>query len=126
MTAYGAEPGAPAGPEHPEEPQLVEIPADMRAPTHAAPTVASPEPSLEVAPSAAQATPRTPPVIPPISEPFPSSEPRIVIPIIKNIEVYATLSKHWPLLRASSLSISQLLVLIRRRSSPLRPSTLPS
>ncbi|RVX16164.1 hypothetical protein CK203_014601 [Vitis vinifera] len=40
--------------------RLVEIPADMRAPTHAAPTVASPEPSLEVAPSAAQATPRLP------------------------------------------------------------------
>ncbi|KAL6340523.1 hypothetical protein AAG906_010431 [Vitis piasezkii] len=69
MTAYGADQGAPAGPEHPEiphpeqpeEPQLVEIPADMRAPAHAAPAVASPEPSPEVAPSAPQATPRTPP-----------------------------------------------------------------
>ena len=46
MTAYDAEPGAPAGPEHPkrpqpehpEEPQPVEIPTDMRAP---APTVSS-------------------------------------------------------------------------------------
>ena len=89
MTAYDAEPGAPTRPEHPEiphpehpeEPQPVEIPADMRAPTHAAPTVASPEPSLEVAPSAPQATPRTPPVIPSISEPPPSSEPRIAISI---------------------------------------------
>ncbi|RVW62571.1 hypothetical protein CK203_061604 [Vitis vinifera] len=40
MTAYGVEPGAPAGLEHPEiphpqqpeEPQPVKIPADMRAP----------------------------------------------------------------------------------------------
>ncbi|XP_034679861.1 zyxin-like [Vitis riparia] len=47
------------------------------------PAVASPEPSPEVAPSAPQATPRTPLVIPPISEPSPSSEPRIVIPIIE-------------------------------------------
>ena len=46
MTAYGAEPGAPTGLEHPEipypeqreEPQLIEIPVDMRAP---APTVSS-------------------------------------------------------------------------------------
>ena len=53
----------------------------MRAPAHAAPTVASLEPSPEVAPSASQATPRTPLVIPPISEPSPSSEPRITISI---------------------------------------------
>ena len=50
MTSYGAEPGAPTGlehpeiphPEQPEEPQPVEIPTDMRAPSHAAPAVASP------------------------------------------------------------------------------------
>nr|CAN76741.1 hypothetical protein VITISV_002566 [Vitis vinifera] len=85
MTAYGADQGAPAGPKHPEiphpeqpeEPQPVEIPADMRAPAHVAPV----EPIPKVAPSAPPATPRTPPVIPPISEPSPSSEPRIPISI---------------------------------------------
>ncbi|RVW58016.1 hypothetical protein CK203_115861 [Vitis vinifera] len=84
MIAYGAEPGAPAGlehldiphPEQLEEPQPVEIPADMRA---SAPTVPSIEPIPEVAPSAPPATPRTPPVIPSISKPPPSFEPRIAI-----------------------------------------------
>ena len=86
MTAYGANQGAPTGPEHPEiphpgqpqEPQPVEIPVDSTPP---APTVTSTEPILEVAPSAPPATPRTPLVIPLISEPFPSSEPRIAISI---------------------------------------------
>ena len=86
MTAYGAELGAPAGPKHPEiphpeqleEPQPIEIPANMRAP---APTVPSTEPIPEVAPSAPPATPRTPHVIPTTSEPSPSSEPRIAISI---------------------------------------------
>ena len=50
MTAYGADQGAPARPEHPEE--LVDIPADMRAPAHAALSVASPEHIPEVPPSA--------------------------------------------------------------------------
>ena len=82
MTAYGgADQGAPARPEHPEE--LVDIPADMRAPAHAAPIMASSEPIPEVPPSAPQATPHTPPVIPPTSEPSPSAEPRIAIPIIE-------------------------------------------
>ncbi|KAL6313172.1 hypothetical protein AAG906_016755 [Vitis piasezkii] len=70
--------GAPAGPEHPDQP--VEIPVDTPPP---APAVASTEHILEVAPSASQATPRTPPVIPPISEPSPSAEPRIAISIIE-------------------------------------------
>nr|CAN79079.1 hypothetical protein VITISV_018490 [Vitis vinifera] len=86
MTAYGAMPGAPAGPEHPEiphpehpeEPHPIEIPADMRAP---APIVPSTETIPEVAPSASPATQRTLPVIPSISEPPPSFEPRIVISI---------------------------------------------
>ena len=47
MTTYDAEPGAPAGPEHPqrpqpehlEEPQLVEILADMRAPASTVPSI---------------------------------------------------------------------------------------
>ena len=76
MTAYGAEPGAPVGLEHPEIPhpkqpeelQLVEIPADIRPPT---PTMPYTEPIPEVAPSAPLATPRTPTVIPSISEPLP-------------------------------------------------------
>ena len=88
MTAYGADEGAPTGPEHPEiphpeqpeEPQPVEIPADSSPP---APAVASIEPISEVAPSAPQATPQTPPVNPPTLGPSPSSEPRIVIPIIE-------------------------------------------
>ena len=85
MTAYGgAYQGAPTGLEHPEQPEeLVDIPADMRAPAHAAPIMASSEPIPEVPPSAPQATPQPPPVIPPILEPFPSAEPRIAIPIIK-------------------------------------------
>ena len=86
MKAYGAEPGALAGPEHPhipypeqpEEPQPVEIPADMRV---LVPVVPSTEPKPEVAPFAPHATPQTPPVIPPISEPSPSSKPRIAISI---------------------------------------------
>ena len=61
MTAYSAEPGAPAGvehpeiphPEQPEEPQPVEIPDDMRVPAPTAPT----EPIPEVAPSAPPSTP---------------------------------------------------------------------
>ncbi|WJZ87582.1 hypothetical protein VitviT2T_006952 [Vitis vinifera] len=88
MTAYDAEPGAPAGLEHPEIPhpkqlkelQPVEIPTDIRPPT---PTVPSIEPIPEVAPSAPLATPQTPPVIPSISEPPPSSKPRIVISIFE-------------------------------------------
>ncbi|KAL6345502.1 hypothetical protein AAG906_017225 [Vitis piasezkii] len=66
MTAYGgADQGAPAGPEHPEQPEEpVDIPVDTQPP---APT----------------ATPQPPPVIPPTSEPSPSAESRIAIPIIE-------------------------------------------
>ena len=88
MTAYGADQGAPARPEHleishpeqPEEPQLVEIPTDMRAPT---PTVPSTKPIPEVTPSAPPTTPGTPPVIPSPSEPSPLSESRIAISIFE-------------------------------------------
>ena len=45
---------------------------------------------------------------------------------LSSIEAYATLSRHWPLLRASSLSRWQLFVLIRSRLSTLKPSILPS
>ena len=79
MTAYGADQGALAGPEHSDQPEeLVEIPVDIPPP---APIVASLESIPEVAPSAPPATPRTPPIIPSISEPSPSSEPRIAISI---------------------------------------------
>ena len=86
MTAYDAEPGAPVGLEHPEiphpehleEPQLVEIPADIRAP---APAVASTGPMPEVAPSTPPATLGTPLVVPSTFEPPPLSESRISISI---------------------------------------------
>ena len=55
MTAYGADQGAPSGPEHPEEP--VEIPANTPPP---APAMAFTEPIPKVPPSASQATPQTP------------------------------------------------------------------
>ncbi|KAL6333008.1 hypothetical protein AAG906_020028 [Vitis piasezkii] len=80
MTAYSAEPRAPAGAEHPdipqqsEEPQPAQIPADTRPP-------APVEPIPEVTPSALPATPQTPPVIPATSEPPTSSESRIAISI---------------------------------------------
>ncbi|WJZ98604.1 hypothetical protein VitviT2T_017116 [Vitis vinifera] len=73
--------GAPAGPEHPQQPEEpVDIPADTQPP---APAVAPTEPIPEVAPSSPQATPQTPPVILPTSEPSPSAEPRTAIPIIE-------------------------------------------
>ena len=81
MTAYGADQGAPAGPEHPEQlEELVDIPADTQPP---APAVASSEPTPKVPPSAPQATPQPPPVTAPTSKPSPSAEPRIAIPIIE-------------------------------------------
>ena len=79
MTSYGgADQGAPAGPEQPEE--LVEPPADTQPP---APAVAPTEPPPEIPSSAPHATPQPPPVIPPPSAPSPSAEPRVVIPIIE-------------------------------------------
>ncbi|RVW83169.1 hypothetical protein CK203_044905 [Vitis vinifera] len=96
MTTYSAEPGAPAGVEHPEiphpeqpqEPQPIETPADTRAP---APTVPSTEPTPELAPSASPATPRPPPIIPATSEPSSSFEPRTTI---SDTELYVTLCRH--------------------------------
>ena len=92
--------------------------ADMRAPT---PTVPSLEPIPEITPSAPPATPQTPPVIPPISEHLLHMSLGLLYQFL-SIEAYATLSRHWPLLRASLLSRSQLLVLIRSRLSPLDPA----
>ena len=82
MTAYGGtDQGAPAGLEHPDEPEEpVDIPADTHPP---APTVALTKLTPKVPPSAPQATPQPPPIIPPTSGPSPSAEPRIVIPIIE-------------------------------------------
>ncbi|RVW18146.1 hypothetical protein CK203_112474 [Vitis vinifera] len=106
MTAYSVDQGAPTGAEHPEqpeEPQPVEIPADMRAPTLAVPST---KPIPEVTPSAPPATPRTPPVIPATSEPSPSSEPRIAIFISEyralrahQEHIIATQTKHTAILR---------------------------
>ena len=82
MIAYGgADQGALVGPEHPQQlEEPVDILADNQPP---ALVVAPTEPIPEVAPSAPQATPQTPPVILPTSEPSPSAEPRIAIPIIE-------------------------------------------
>ena len=85
MTAYDAEPGAPAGLErpkipqleHPEEPRPIEIHVDTRAP---APTVPSTGPMPEVASSTPFATPGTPPVVLAVSELHPF-ESRIAISI---------------------------------------------
>ncbi|XP_034679802.1 proline-rich protein 36-like [Vitis riparia] len=86
MTAYDVERGAPAAPKHPdrpqpmhtEEPRPVEIPADMRAPAPAMPSIG---PMPEVASSAPPATPGTPLVVPATSEPPPPFESRIAISI---------------------------------------------
>ena len=86
MTAYSAEPGAPAEVEHPgiphaeqpQEPQPIETPADTRAP---APVVPSAEPIPEVAPSVSPATPQPSPVFSATSQPSSSAEPRTTISI---------------------------------------------
>ena len=77
MMAYDAQPGAPAGPEHPEiaqpedpqQAQWAEIPTNIRAPASAVPSTG---PTPEVASSAPPITPRTPPVVPITSVPHPS------------------------------------------------------
>ena len=130
MTAYGAEPRAPAGLEHPEiphpkqleEPQSVEIPADMRAP---APIVPSTEPIPKVAPSAPPTIPQTLPVIPATSEPSPSSEPRIAI----SISEYRGLCHTLQTLTATQSILTQQMITIRAiriRLSPPKPNILPS
>ena len=86
MTAYSAEPGAPAEVEHPgiphaeqpQEPQPIETPADTRAP---APVVPSAEPIPKVAPSADPTTPQPSPVFSATSQPSSSAEPRTTISI---------------------------------------------
>ncbi|KAL6318417.1 hypothetical protein AAG906_041182 [Vitis piasezkii] len=83
MTAYDVEPGAPVGPEHPKEPQSVEIPAGMRAPASAVPSTG---PMPKVASSAPPTTLGTLPVISSTSEPSPPSESRIAISISEQIQ----------------------------------------
>ena len=79
MTAYGgADQGAPAGAEQPEEP--VEPPADTQPP---APAVAPSEPPPEIPSFAPQATPQPLPIIPPPSALSSLIEPRVAIPIIE-------------------------------------------
>ena len=107
MIAYGADQRAPIRPDHPKQPkEPIEIPADTPPP---APVVASTEPIPKVAPSAPQATPSTPPVIPPISEPSPSFEPRIAIPIIE----YRGLCHTFKALATSQSILTQQMTAIR-------------
>ena len=68
MTAYRAEPGAPAGVEQPEEPQPIETPTDTRA---LAPAVPYADPT----------TPQPSPVFLATSQPSSSVEPRTTISI---------------------------------------------
>ena len=98
MTAYGADQGAPSGPEHPEEP--VEIPANTPPP---APIVASTEPIPKVPPSAPQATPQTPLLFHPHQSHLLQLSQGLLYPL-SSIEAYATLSRHWLILKASLLS----------------------
>ncbi|RVW94420.1 hypothetical protein CK203_035642 [Vitis vinifera] len=82
MTAYVAQPVAPAGPEHPEiaqpeEPQQAEIPTEIIAP---APAVPSTGLTPEATSSALPTTLGTLPVVPATSAPHPS-ESSIVISI---------------------------------------------
>ena len=98
MTAYDAEPRALAGPEHPEiphlehleEPQPVEIPADMRAP---APAVPSTGPMPEVAPSAPPVTPGTSPIIHLHQSPLIHLSIGLPYPFSSS-EAYVTLCRH--------------------------------
>ena len=78
MTAYDAELGALAGPEHPEipQPKHPEEPQPVKLP---APIVPSLGPMPKVAPSAPPAAPRTLPVAPATSEPPHPSKSSIAI-----------------------------------------------
>ncbi|WJZ85672.1 hypothetical protein VitviT2T_005193 [Vitis vinifera] len=88
MTTYDVKLGAPTAPEYPErpqpehleEPRSVEIPADMRAPAPAVPSIG---PMPKVSYFAPPTTPGTPPVVPTTSEPPPPFEYRISISILE-------------------------------------------
>ncbi|RVW13606.1 hypothetical protein CK203_088787 [Vitis vinifera] len=74
--------GYPVEPQH-ERRRIVERFSLSTNGPPPAPAVASSEPTPEVSPSTPQVTPQPPPIIPPTSEPSPSAEPRIAIPIIE-------------------------------------------
>ncbi|XP_034707024.1 uncharacterized protein LOC117930479 [Vitis riparia] len=119
MTAYDAQLGAPTGlehleipqPKHPEEPRLVEIPADMRAP---APIVPSTGPMPDVASSTPPATLGTPPVVPAASEPHPS-ESRIAI----SISEFRGLCHTLQILTATQSILTQQMAAIRAHQDQL-------
>nr|CAN80877.1 hypothetical protein VITISV_003322 [Vitis vinifera] len=104
MTTYSAEPGAPAGVEHPgiphaeqpQEPQPKETPADTRA---SAPAVPSAEPIPEVALSASPAT----------SQPSSSAEPRTTI----SISEYRALCHTLQTLTTSQSTLTQEMAALR-------------
>ncbi|KAL6340595.1 hypothetical protein AAG906_010503 [Vitis piasezkii] len=114
--------GAPETEYPNQQDEPVEIPADTPPP---APVVASTEPIPEVPLSALQATPQTPPIIPPISKPSPSSEPRIAIPIIK----YRGLCHTFQALATSQSILTQQMTALppeHATLSPPEPSQAPS
>ncbi|WJZ95197.1 hypothetical protein VitviT2T_013985 [Vitis vinifera] len=114
MTAYSAEPGAPAEVEHPgiphaeqpQEPQPIETPADTRAP---APVVPSAEPIPEVAPSVSPATPQPSPVFSATSQPSSSAEPRTTI----SISEYRALCHTLQTLTTSQSTLTQEMAALR-------------
>ena len=111
MIAYGgADQGAPAGAEQPEEP--VEPPTNTQPP---APTVAPSEPPLEVPSSTPQATPQPPLVIPPSSAPSPSAEPMVAIPIIE----YRDLSYTYQALATSQSILTQQTTTLRSQQEQI-------
>ncbi|RVW21424.1 hypothetical protein CK203_110712 [Vitis vinifera] len=121
MTAYGGtDQGAPAGLEHPDEPEEpVDIPADTHPP---APTVAPIEPIPKVAPSAPQATPQTPPIIPPTSEPSPSTDPK---DSYTHYRIITSQAQHTAILRQIQHHLGIILAPDHATPSPPEPSQAP-
>ncbi|RVW76541.1 hypothetical protein CK203_064336 [Vitis vinifera] len=120
LEAYDAEPRAPAGPKHPEipqlecleEPQPVEIPLAMRA---LASAVAFVGPMPEVASFAPLATPGTPPIVPATFEPPPPFESRIAITLSEFRGLCHTLQT----LTASQSILTQQMAAIRAHQDQL-------
>ncbi|RVW68900.1 hypothetical protein CK203_062954 [Vitis vinifera] len=114
LLSYSAEPGAPAGVEHPgiphaeqpQEPQPIETLADTRAP---APAVPSAEPIPEVAPSVSPATPQPSPVFSATSQPSSSAEPRTTI----SISEYRALCHTLQTLTTSQSTLTQEMATLR-------------
>ena len=126
MIAYDAEPGAPTGPEHleiphpehPREPQLVEILADMRA---LAPAVPSTGPMPKVASSTPPAIPGALPVIPSTSESSPPSESGITISISEFRDLCHTLQTLTQQMIALHAHREQIIATQTQHTTILRP-----